>query len=517
MANSSMPEMLPALEYVFPGFSLLARAVSLYLHIDLSSFSGYLILLAVSFPLFGFVIPRVLENLQRLLLLCTASIEIPYQDRLHGQFTQWMSTVNSFKGSSSSVARTTDGIIFPWLPKEDDDEDENDDTLRDQERFERNRKDFWLSLREKGSLKPVRYTPCRNKLHLFRYQGSLFALYRQSREGQNVALFMDAETITIYCLFWRQEVLLDLLRQVQKASVDRKKSRITIYRGIKRQNSVEWNETTSKPTHPLETLVLAPQIKENLLADLENFQSPKEKQWYRSHGTPYRRGYLLYGPPGTGKSSCCFVMAGHLCLDIYTLSLNSRRLDEDGVVSLFQKLPSRCIVLLEDVDQAGLGNRQTKERPDSGGSEESSEDNESGGISLSALLNCLDGVGAHEGHVLFMTTNHRDRLDPALIRPGRIDQSVYLGPAERSSIKQLFERFYHPETDRGHSHDIGKGEPSTATNDLSGQFADIVPSDQFTAAEILKFLMKFRSHPVEAIAGARDWVMNLKRDNGVVD
>lgn len=97
------------------------------------------------------------------------------------------------------------------------------------------------------------------------------------------------------------------------------------------------------------------------------------------------------------------------------------------MTSLFQRLPPRCIVLLEDVDNAGLrkeGNLSARGPANTDGPDKPFEGKESdgGGISLSALLNVLDGVGAHEGRILVMTTNNRGNLDAALTRAGRVDK-----------------------------------------------------------------------------------------------
>lgn len=515
-SSTTTPELLSAaLDSFIPGFSLFARVVSIYLRIDVSSFSFYIILLAILSPFFGLILPRFLENLRKVLLFSTASIEIPYQDKLHKQFTQWMPTNDWLRDSRRSIAWAKDDIIFPWQ-SEDDEDDQNEDPVKDQEYFENDRKGFWLFLREKGNMKPIRCTPCRNKFHLFRYRGYFLALHRESRENHNSILFANAETIRVYSFFWQKNVLLGLLQEVQKASVDKKKKKITIYRGIKQQNTVRWISTTSKPPRPPSTLALAPHIKERFIEDIETFLSPKNKKWYQSHGIPYRRGYLLYGPPGTGKSSICFVIAGYLCLDIYTISLNSRKLDEDGLATLFQDLPKRCIVLLEDVDNAGIQNRRTQGQTNTDEPEDPFEDSQSGGITLSALLNCLDGVGAHEGRILIMTTNHEDKLDEALKRPGRVDQKYYFGCADTSSIKQLFQMFYAREIDEGSTCtplDSSKELVDHSTRDdiLSDRFAGIVPSEQFTAAEISNYLMDFRQNPDEAVAKAADWIMHKKK------
>jgi mitochondrial chaperone BCS1 len=57
-------------------------------------------------------------------------------------------------------------------------------------------------------------------------------------------------------------------------------------------------------------------------------------------------------------------------------------------------------------------------------------------------LNALDGVVASEERIIFMTTNHPERLDPALMRPGRVDAKEYLGHATHFQMKQMFSRFY---------------------------------------------------------------------------
>jgi mitochondrial chaperone BCS1 len=69
-------------------------------------------------------------------------------------------------------------------------------------------------------------------------------------------------------------------------------------------------------------------------------------------------------------------------------------------------------------------------------------------ITLSGFLNALDGVVASEERIIFMTTNHPERLDPALIRPGRVDVNEYLGHASHYQMKEMFLRFYGGSEDR---------------------------------------------------------------------
>jgi mitochondrial chaperone BCS1 len=124
----------------------------------------------------------------------------------------------------------------------------------------------------------------------------------------------------------------------------------------------------------------------------------------------------LYGPPGTGKSSLSLSIAGDCDLDIYIISVTG--LDDNSLRELFAELPARCVVLLEDIDAAtATHSRQRDATPtkDNGkfGNEKSGEE-----LSISALLNAIDGVGSQEGRLLIMTINYLEHLDAALIRPG---------------------------------------------------------------------------------------------------
>jgi len=95
-------------------------------------------------------------------------------------------------------------------------------------------------------------------------------------------------------------------------------------------------------------------------------------------------------------------------------------------------VPPRTIVLLEDAD-AAFANRRVQH--DANGYQGAN-------VTFSGLLNALDGVASAEDRILFLTTNHADRLDEALIRPGRVDMTVYLGDASRHQVGHFWDRFY---------------------------------------------------------------------------
>jgi chaperone BCS1 len=176
-------------------------------------------------------------------------------------------------------------------------------------------------------------------------------------------------------------------------------------------------------------VILDQGIKEQIVDDVKDFLL--RQQWYVDRGIPYRRGYLLYGPPGSGKSSFIQALAGELDFGVAMINLSERGMADDKLAHLLTKLPPRTILLLEDADAAFRNRRQVDADGYSGAT-----------VTFSGLLNALDGVAAGEERIAFLTTNHIDRLDEALIRPGRVDMTVRIGEATRHQAAQMWDRFY---------------------------------------------------------------------------
>ncbi len=168
---------------------------------------------------------------------------------------------------------------------------------------------------------------------------------------------------------------------------------------------------------------MANNYKQILLEDLKEFQTSED--WYTKYGVPYRRGYLLHGPPGNGKSSVVTALASELNLNICVLTLSSRSMNDENLMKLCSEAPANSLILIEDIDCTVIKN---------------TKDNNV--ITFSGLLNALDGIAATEGRIMFMTTNHRDKLDSALIRPGRCDVDMEFNNATKCQAESLFLQFY---------------------------------------------------------------------------
>lgn len=164
---------------------------------------------------------------------------------------------------------------------------------------------------------------------------------------------------------------------------------------------------------------------EALLADLEKFKASEEQ--YNKMGMPWHRGYLLYGPPGNGKTSLAQAVAYHYGMNLYALSLSGVSSDS-SLVGAIDGVGANSVVLMEDVD---IYTRSVSRSGDDGKSP-----------TLAGLLNALDGVHTPHGMITFITTNHVENLDPALIRSGRIDYRLELLGPDNDQIQRAFQHVY---------------------------------------------------------------------------
>lgn len=203
-----------------------------------------------------------------------------------------------------------------------------------------------------------------------------------------------------------------------------------------------WEYVEAYSPRLLESVVLKPGEKEHLIQDLERFRASATR--YRNLGVPYHRGYLLYGPPGTGKSSLVSALAAKFGMCIYVVNLSE--LNDRILKKAMNSVPENSVILFEDIDCMRAGNRRAELTPgnvvtakmDAG----SSTTPDQGGVTLSGLLNVLDGFHAPDNVIFFMTTNHMEALDAALLRPGRIDYRLFMGEAADSQKVVLYRRFF---------------------------------------------------------------------------
>jgi len=265
--------------------------------------------------------------------------------------------------------------------------------------------------------------------HILRYRNAFIHVNRQRESGRTELLSTGSrpfETTILTTLYSHRFVFEQIFLEAHELAQKSVEGKTVIYNA----RGVMWEKFGyPRQKRPLNSVILEKGVKERIVADIQDFIG--SAKWYADRGVPYRRGYLLYGPPGTGKSSFIQALAGHLDYGIAIINLSERGLTDDRLNHLLTIIPQRTLVLLEDVD-AAYNNRRKVDTDGYAGAN----------VTFSGLLNALDGVASAEERILFLTTNHIDRLDEALVRPGRIDMTVRLGNATAYQISALWDRFY---------------------------------------------------------------------------
>ena len=264
--------------------------------------------------------------------------------------------------------------------------------------------------------------------HLLRYRNA-FLMVNRVRETKSMDLARGEpwETVTLTTLYSQRNIFEDVFLEAHQLAQKLVEGKTIVYTA-QTAAWVRFGEPRRK--RPLESVILDEGVKEKIVTDVKDFL--RSEKWYYDRGIPYRRGYLLHGPPGSGKSSFIQALAGDLDYNIAILNLSERGLTDDRLNYLLTIIPKRTLVLLEDVD-AAFSNKRTQSEVDG---------YRGANVTFSGLLNALDGVASAEERVLFLTTNHVERLDSALVRPGRVDMTVRLGEATRYQAGELWDRFY---------------------------------------------------------------------------
>lgn len=551
-----------------------------------------------------------------------SSVSVASSDEIYLHMMKWLASqprlINSRALSAETLSKTA------W------EEEEENETEVTSAGIGADGAGVYLNFSNQEAKMPPRFLPALGT-HRFWFQGTFFWLDRareslfEDGEGMGSA-FKDRENLVISCLGRTPHPIKTLLRIAKEEYYNDHYAKTVIKRplpaGSRRFGRSAWAQVANRPVRPMKTVVLDARQKVQVLADINEYLHPATPRWYANRGIPLRRGYLFHGPPGTGKTSLSFALAGVFGLDIFVISLLEPTLTEEDMLALFNSLPRRCVVLLEDIDTAGLA-RTTEEIEEEERSKQVTDDStsktttnattngdainkdggegtesiggrggrrrkqggpggkgegegaggpndwkvadlarelkrgpwgdEKKGISLSGLLNAIDGVASHEGRVLIMTTNKPETLDDALIRPGRVDLQVAFTNATQEQARELFERMYEADSrpqlsPNGKSN--GDGQPAAGNNtvtsekptpiangnarqpyekkvnggtmDIDGdegqrltieqlkviavEFANKIPDGHFSPAELQGFLLKRKKDPRKAVDEVGLWV-----------
>ncbi|KAJ5550679.1 hypothetical protein N7461_005377 [Penicillium sp. DV-2018c] len=439
---------------------------------------------------------------------CLSTVNVKQEDPLYEAIVLWMDDhVFKRRNFRSVLAHTTkssdDAALARSLPE-----------ILDADKL--------ISYQEIGDNSSVELKPFHGS-RLFRFKRKWLLFSHATNNHENISRYSQIEVkpqLKLQCLSLSLSPIKDFLDEVRAYKRKVSVSKITVFRTRSGSRDItRWTSVASRPSRDITTVILDKHKKKAILRDINEYLHPHTRQWYANHGIPYRRGYLFSGPPGTGKTSLASALAGVFGLDIYVLSLLDQTVTEPHFIRLFGEVPTRCVVLLEDIDAAGLnrgnivpGDALTKSR--SAAAQTSSEDKapaaNTTAISLSGLLNAIDGISSQEGRILIMTTNAPQSLDRALIRPGRVDLHIQFELPSHEELRSLFLNMYSdiPQNLAADAEDA-KLQPASL-NDLAMRFAELLPEKRFSLAEVQGFLLKYKRRPEEACENVSRWVKEME-------
>jgi energy-coupling factor transporter ATP-binding protein EcfA2 len=256
--------------------------------------------------------------------------------------------------------------------------------------------------------------------HIFFFNKKVywFTIDKVESSGTN----KQKKSITVKTFGRNNKCLIDLANHFKYESVD-KTDRFVFVHGKE-----GWEDGRKPIKRSLESVMVPVEIKNTITNALDNFY--KDESWYIEKGLSYKIGTLLYGEPGTGKTSLIRALATLYNKNIYTLNLS--RVNDESLMSAFSSVRENSFIVLEDFDTSKITNTRESKKQSLLDSDEMSP------LTLAGLLNTLDGINTPQGSVIFFTTNHIEKIDPALLRAGRCDVKIELRkPTNKELIPYL--------------------------------------------------------------------------------
>lgn len=290
-----------------------------------------------------------------------------------------------------------------------------------------------------------------NGSHFFFYRGRPFWMTRTQNQVQGATYGRINYEIKLTTIGRNRQVIIDLVNEFKYIPP---KNKVGIYQ----LGSNGWDRTTDISQRQLESVVMERNLKDDIVGKIDEFL--KSRQWYYDKGLPYKITMLFHGIPGTGKTSIIKALASHFNLNLCQLHLNS--MSDLTFEKALTMAPKKSIIVIEDfaTTAAVRAREEVVRKIEMVENKTTGEDapvlevgtgqpgglNLLQGLTLSGILNALDGVVALDDKIIILTSNTIEDIDPAILRPGRIDHQYVIPPLTDTEVKEYIELMF-PGTD----------------------------------------------------------------------
>lgn len=249
----------------------------------------------------------------------------------------------------------------------------------------------------------------------------------------------------------------------------------------------DWSVYNKIPKRTLKTIYIDETIKSKILDDVLNFLKPEVEDEYNAFGIPYKKIYLLTGSPGSGKTSLIKALCNEINYNLGMLTI-TKETTNTTLLTAFKYIDPKSVILIEDIDCLFNKRHAT---------------NDNAQITFSNLINIMDGVLTKSGTIIFITTNHPEQLDNALLRPGRIDMILQINLPKKDEIEKLF-------TDL-----MSRYLQTDAIKTDFNKFYDIICKRKLSMSAIVNFLFTYKDKYMDNINELIDtntFIVNTMRD-----
>jgi len=267
--------------------------------------------------------------------------------------------------------------------------------------------------------------------HWMWYKGRILSVTIKREESKTMRgdykPALRSESMTFKTIGRKQTLFRNLMKDVLEQFTAKEEKKPELYAW---GSWGEWQQVHAFQPRTIDSVILPAEDKQRVIREVEAFKN--SRGWYKSMGIPYRKGLLFYGPPGTGKTSLTAGLSHHFNANVYILKLGD--MTDANLVEASKNVEPNSFIIVEDIDDIKASNKRTKA--------DVKEKGKSNGVTLSGLLNVFDGLLSPTGAIFILTTNHKDKLDPTLIRPGRVDLQLCITYATREQKLEMYNRFF---------------------------------------------------------------------------